>query len=402
MLRTVWEMAAGVACGLSLPLFTDLALVVAGNVKIVLRPVRISEHRRRNGLLGVVIPAHNEAPMIGHTVHSVAASAKVSGSDRVKIFVIAHNCTDETAAAAKAAEAQVIEVNDDGRDGKSAALRAGFDYARGQGCSAFVVVDADSTVSLNFVSAMQDALALGAEALQCRYEQTACQGAAVSSAQRLRMLAFRGMNVVRGRGRAALGLSCGIFGNGFALRASLLERVPYEARSIAEDLEHHVELVTQGCVVRWVDAAQVTAGLAETKAAHDSQETRWEGGRLRVVWSAGPQLLRPALRGNLRACEALLAVLSLPFSLGVAMAFLSVALPVAWSRKYGLICLGISGLYVAMAAQMSAEPVREWLALGAAPALVLRKLMLAPRIVAQAGKRVMWVRTGRERAHDGR
>ena len=402
MLRTVWEMVAGIACGLSLPLFADLALVVAGNAKAALAPERNSEHRRRSGLLGVVIPAHNEELMIGQTVESVAASAKACGGDRARIFVIAHNCTDGTATAARAAEAQVIEVNDDGRDGKSAALRAGFAFARGQGCSAFAVVDADSTVSLNFVAAMHDALALGAEALQCRYEQTAREGAAVSHAQRLRMLAFRGMNVVRGRGRAALGLSSGIFGNGFALRASLLERVPYDARSIAEDLEHHADLVAQGCVVRWVDAARVTAGLAETKAAHDSQETRWEGGRLRVAWSAGPRLLRAALRGNLRAGEALLAMLSLPFSLGVAVALLSVALPVVWSREYGLVCLGIGGLYVATAAQMGAEPVREWLALGAAPALVLRKLMLTPKILTQAGRRVMWVRTGRERAHDGR
>ncbi len=401
MLSTVWEMVAGTACVLNLPLFADLTLVLAGNAIAAVRSKRSSENRRRNGLLGVVIPAHNEESMIGQAVESVTASAKACGGDRARIFVVAHNCTDGTAAAARAAAAHVIELNDDGRDGKSAALRAGFAFARGQGCSAFAVVDADSTVSLNFVAAMQDAMALGAEALQCRYEQTAREGASVSHPRRLRMLAFRGMNVVRGRGRAALGLSCGIFGNGFALRASLLERVPYEARSIAEDLEHHAELVAQGCVVRWVDTARVTAGLAETMAAHDSQETRWEGGRLRVAWSVGPRLLRAVLRGNLRASEALLAVLSLPFSLGVAVALLSVALPVVWSREYGLVCLGIGGLYVATAAQMGAEPVREWLALGAAPALVLRKLMLTPRIVAQAERRVMWVRTGRERTHDG-
>jgi hypothetical protein len=404
MLRTVWELAAGAVCGLSLPLFADLALVVVGNAVVALRPERSSGHRRRSGPLGVVIPAHNEERMIAQTVRSVAVSAEVCGGVRggsARIFVVAHNCTDGTVAAARAAEAEVVELNDDGRDGKSAALRTGFAFAQGQGCTAFAVVDADSTVSLNFVAAMQDALASGAEALQCRYEQTAREGAMVSDARRLRMLAFRGMNVVRGRGRAALGLSSGIFGNGFLLRASLLERVPYEARSIAEDLEHHANLVAQGGVVRWVDAARVTAGLAETKAAHDSQETRWEGGRLRVAWSAGPRLLGAALRGNPRAGEALLAVLSLPFSLGVAAALVSVALPVAWSREYGLASLGIGALYLATAAQIGSDSARFGRALRAAPALAARKLMLIPKIVAQAGRRVMWVRTGRESTHDG-
>lgn len=402
MLRMVWEIVAGMTCGLSLPLFADLALVVVGNAVAAWRPKRGSERRRRSGLLGVVIPAHNEEKLIRQTVESVAVSAEACGGARARIFVVAHNCMDGTAAAARAAGCEVIEANDDGRDGKSAALRAGFAFAQARGCTAFAVIDADSTVSVNFVAAMQDALASGAEALQCRYEQSARADERVSDARRLRMLAFRGMNVLRGRGRAALGLSSGIFGNGFALRASLLARVPYEARSIAEDLEHHAELVAQGGVVRWVDGARVTAGLAETKAAHESQETRWEAGRLRVAWSAGPRLLRTALRGNLRAGEALLAVLSLPFSLGVVVALVSVALPVGWSREYGLVCLGIGALYVAMAAQMGAEPTREWLALGAAPALALRKLRLVPRIVAQAGRRAMWVRTGRESTHDGR
>ncbi len=408
MLTTLWKLAAGLVCGLSLPLFADLAIVLLGNAVATLRrPPRGVANRQWNGLLGVVIPAHNEAKMIARTVKSVETSADAAvqgcdGSRRAVMTVVAHNCTDGTVESAREAGAEVVELRDDGRDGKSAALRAGFAHARGFGCDAIAVIDADSMVNLNFVAAMESALASGSEVLQCRYEQTACDGVPVSDGQRMRMLAFRGMNVVRGRGRAALGWSSGIFGNGFVLRLALLERVPYEARSIAEDLEYHAELVAQGGLVRWVDAARVTAALADTKAAQDSQETRWEGGRLRVARTAGPRLLGAALRGNLRAGEALLAVLSLPFSLGVAMALVSVALPVVWSREYGLVCIGISALYVAAAAQMGEEPAREWRALRAAPALALRKLMLVPRIVAQADRRAVWVRTGRESADEGK
>ncbi len=404
MKGAAWEMAAVVVCGLSLPLFADLALVVAGNWVAALRkPRRPAKVEPWDGLLGVVIPAHNEERMIARTVASVrraAENAARSEAASARILVVAHNCADGTAASARAAGAVVIEVSDDGRAGKSAALRAGFAAAEAMGCSAFAVVDADSTVSAGFVSAMERALASGAEAAQCRYEQDGGDEAQVSAGERLRMLAFRGMNVVRGGGRAALGCSCGIFGNGFALTAALLRRVPYEASSIAEDAEHHAAMVEQGVRVEWVEDARVTAPLARTRAAHDSQEARWEGGRLRVGFAVAPRLLAAALRGNLRAGEAMLAALSLPFSLGLAAALVSVALPVEWSRVYGVACVVVSALYLAQAAQRGDEPAREWRALAAAPIFAVRKLMLAPRIVMQAGRRAAWVRTGREQSED--
>ena len=390
MLRLVLETLAGVACGLSLPLFADLFLAVAGNGILALRGGRGgNEASSWGGQLGVVIPAHNEAQMIAGTVQSVAASA----DGAVPILVVAHNCTDGTAEAARGAGAQVLELKDDGRAGKSAALRAGFLEAKAMGCTAFAVVDADSTVSAGFVRAMQRGLAAGAQALQCRYEQDG----GVATADRLRMLAFRGMNVVRGRGRAAWGCSSGIFGNGFVLTAALLDKVPYMASSIAEDAEHHAAMVAHGERVWWVEDAHVTAPLAATRAAHDSQEARWEGGRLRVGLSVAPQLLGALLRGNLQAAEALVAALSLPFSLGVVAAIVCLSLPVGWSRIYGIGCVMVSLLYLATAAQLGEHPAREWRALLAAPAFVVRKLLLLPRIVTQAGKGAAWVRTGRER-----
>ena len=390
MLRMVWETLAVVTCGLSLPLFADLFLAVAGNGILALRGGRGgNEASSWGGQLGVVIPAHNEAQMIAGTVQSVAASA----DGAVPILVVAHNCTDGTAEAARGAGAQVLELKDDGRAGKSAALRAGFLEAKAMGCTAFAVVDADSTVSAGFVRAMQRGLAAGAQALQCRYEQDG----GVATADRLRMLAFRGMNVVRGRGRAAWGCSSGIFGNGFVLTAALLDKVPYMASSIAEDAEHHAAMVAHGERVWWVEDARVTAPLAATRAAHDSQEARWEGGRLRVGLSVAPQLLGALLRGNLQAAEALVAALSLPFSLGVVAAIVCLSLPVGWSRIYGIGCVMVSLLYLATAAQLGEHPAREWRALLAAPAFVVRKLLLLPRIVTQAGKGAAWVRTGRER-----
>ena len=83
-----------------------------------------------------------------------------------------------------------------------------------------------------------------------------------TSLQRLRVLAFRGINVLRARGRAGLGFSAGIFGNGFAVADSTIERVPFTVDSICEDLEYHVRLVLARLRVEWVEEAYVHAPLA--------------------------------------------------------------------------------------------------------------------------------------------
>ena len=55
----------------------------------------------------------------------------------------------------------------------------------------------------------------GADAVQCRY---LVRNAGASVRTRLMSIALRAFNVLRARGRDGLGLSCGIYGNGFGLR----------------------------------------------------------------------------------------------------------------------------------------------------------------------------------------
>ena len=214
------------------PLFLDLALCVGGNLFKARRP--------RTGMwrtirLAVVVPAHDEEAMIARTVRSLRAA-----DADTPVYVVAHNCSDGTARAAAEAGAEVVELNNRKLRGKGAALREGFTAAAAGGANAFLVVDADTVVSPNLVAATQELLSHGADATQCRYELELPAG--ISSPKpmmRLRALAFRGMNVVRARGRAGLGLSTGLFGNGFALTAEALKRVPFDANSIAEDVEYH-------------------------------------------------------------------------------------------------------------------------------------------------------------------
>jgi cellulose synthase/poly-beta-1,6-N-acetylglucosamine synthase-like glycosyltransferase len=374
------------------PLFLDLAVCVAGNLCRARRP---HEAVRRAIRLAVVAPAHDEEMMVARTVRSVRAA-----DSSVAVFVVAHNCSDATAAVAAEAGAQVVELNDPKLRGKGAALRHGFAAALAAGANAVLVVDADSVASPNLIAATRAMLEAGAEATQCRYElELPGSGPAnsiVLCGFMLRALAFRGMNVLRARGRAGLGFSTGLFGNGFALTAATLERVPFNADSIAEDVEYHTRLAAEGVRVVWIDEAFVHARIPASSAAQATQEARWEGGRFRVGSRATGRLTAAFLRGNWRAIETLADVWSLPLSRAILALLLAAALPVHWLHVFALVCATVALLYVLESALLGAEPARDLAALLASPLYLLWKIAITPLALRQSRSRAAWARTKRE------
>lgn len=392
MERVLISVLAGMMVAFAAPLFIDLTLCIAGNLFRARRP-RAGKERRI--ALAVVVPAHDEEAMIARTVRSLLAS-----DSSTPVYVVAHNCSDGTAREAAQAGALVVSLNNPKMRGKGSALRHGFAIARDGGANAFLVVDADTVVSANLIAATRQMLAQGADAAQCRYElelvPSEMNAGRPHPLARLRALSFRGMNVVRARGRAGLGFSTGIFGNGFALTASALERVPFDANSIAEDVEYHTKLVHAGVPVYWVGDAYVHAQTPVSSKAQATQEARWEGGRLRVASHATRKLVSALAKGRWRALETLADVWSLPLSRGILALLLTLALAVHWLHVFALVCAGITLLYVVEAALLGGEPARDMVALAAAPLYLTWKALITPLVLRQSRSRAEWARTKRE------
>jgi Glycosyltransferase like family 2 len=391
-------LAAGIAL-LAVPLFVDLAIALAGNLR---RSRCANPERLRTVRLAVIIPAHDEELMIARTVRSLLA-AGCSSSDacsstqwRPPVIVVAHNCSDATAVVAAAAGASVVSLSNPLMRGKGAALRYGLEAAHRAGANAFLVMDADSIASPDLIASMVAALEAGAEAAQCRYELEKPAAGGFTSLARLRVMAFRGINVLRARGRAGLGFSAGIFGNGFAVTEAALGRVPFSADSICEDLEYHIKLVCAGVRVQWVENAAVYAPLSASGSARATQEARWEGGRAHVAMRGTLRLLGAVAQGNWRALEALAEAWSLPLSRGIVALLLTLLLPVHWLHVFALVCGVLACLYVLEAAMLGEEPLRDLGALTMAPAHIAWKLLITPLVLRQARKRAEWARTRRE------
>lgn len=346
----------------------------------------------------VIIPAHNEALGIGRTLKSLSRLQWPQAGFRV--FVVADNCSDDTAAIAASHGVQVIERRDEQLRGKGYALRYAFDQsAREQWADAVVVVDADSEVSPTLLSAIAGEITRGAQAVQVHYDVLNPQ---VSWRTRLMTIAMGAFHTVRSRAREHLRLSCGIRGNGWCVTHALLKQVPYRAYSLTEDIEYGIDLGAAGYRVHYVESAKVYGEMVSSANRAGSQRRRWEQGRFQLIRERTLPLLGLALSRPSRVClDLALDLLVLPLSYlvlnvialgafsGIASLINPDLLVGVWLALACLLCLM---LYFLRGWSLSGT---GWSGLGAllcAPAFIAWKLV----VMATGGRATQWTRTERE------
>jgi cellulose synthase/poly-beta-1,6-N-acetylglucosamine synthase-like glycosyltransferase len=378
-----------VAALLALPGSCELLVLSIGGM---LPPRRTHTKTGSLGTLriAVVVPAHNESANIARAVSSLLRAER--GSVRLTVTVVADNCTDNTADVAVEAGARVLVRHNDTLRGKGYALDHAFELLLRESFDAFIVVDADSEVSANFITAMAAAFETGAGAAQCRY---IVRNSGDSIRTRLLNVALFGFNVLRPRGRDRLGLSAGIYGNGFGLSAGTLRVVPYTAASVVEDLEYHLALVRARRRVRFIDAAAVYGDMPVAGPGVKTQRARWEGGRLRMMVEKVPGLGLDIMRGSFRSVEPALDLLLLPLAFHVVLLLIALVAPVTIVRATALAGLGIVGLHLIGAIATGGGTVKDVAVLAAAPFYIGWKILLIPKLIASSRSGALWVRTAR-------
>lgn len=350
----------------------------------------------RTRRFAVLVPAHDEAAVIGRLLSSLRGQRYPA--ERADIFVVADNCTDATAEIARRAGALVFERTEPILQAKGHALRWLLDRVRAHATyDAYVFFDADSVVGPDFLDRMDARLAAGAVVVQSYYQVL---NAGASPATALREAALASLHYLRPLGRAALGLSCGLKGNGMCFEARVLDRVGWTSVGLAEDVELHLALVRNGIRVDFAPEAVVRADMPLTLAASRTQNLRWESGRLAGLRHEVLPLLATGIarRDPVRAdaaIEQLVPPLSVAVTGGVAAALLGLA--GGSPQVTALALIGTSGIIAHVFAGLVAvrAPRRTYRALLSAPGYILWKMALYVR-AAGAGSGQPWIRTARE------
>jgi cellulose synthase/poly-beta-1,6-N-acetylglucosamine synthase-like glycosyltransferase len=346
----------------------------------------------------VIVPAHDEEAVIAHIIGSLQQIDWPG--DQFRIIVVADNCTDNTASIATAAGAHVMQRIDREQRGKGYALSFAFTASRARGwADAVVVIDADAEVSPNLLEAFAQRIERGEHAVQAHY---GVSNTNASWRTRLLGIAKASFHIVRSRARERLGLSCGIRGNGWTVTHELLEKVPYKAFSLTEDLEYGIDLGMAGFRVAYADEAHADAEMVTGEKDARQQRQRWEQGRFQLVRDKTLPLLLQAVSRRSAVCLDLaldLIVLPLSYVALNVMALLALAgfavaqtHSTAWAWVAGG-CAASLVFYILRGWQLSGAGFQGLLDLARAP------FFLAWKILVMVGGRESkeWVRTKRER-----
>ena len=375
-----------------------LLIVVAA----LLGPTRLGLVRGTSstqGTIAVVIPAHDEEQLVAGTVESLRD--QTYPRELYGIIVVADNCTDETAAVARAAGADVLVRNVPDSRGKGYALQWAFEriLTRKDPPDAVVVVDADSVANPAFLAILESHRQAGAAVVQG--ESLLVPDGSTTGA--LRAAAFLLVNRARPLGRAVLGLPPRLSGNGMLFARHVLEDHPWDAFTSTEDVEYAVKLRLHGIEPVFARGAIVLSPVAPTPRAAQEQQLRWEGGQLHLARRYVPTLLVRGLRERRASFFDVALELVVPptgylFGAGLALTAGAGALAVIGVLDLWAVApaaVGVVGLvlYVLVGLRAAEAPSSAYRALLGAPRLVLGKVAKAHRLL--DFRPDSWVRTER-------
>ena len=346
--------------------------------------------------LALLVPAHDEESTIGRLLESTRALEYPSAL--FEVCVVADNCTDRTAEVARAAGARVEERFDEHARGKGYALRWLLARLRERGgrYDAFVVLDADTVVAPDLLRRLDAHFEAGSQVVQVYYSVL---NVGESPLATLRYVALAALHYLRPLGRSRLGLSAGLKGNGMGFLASVLDEYGWEWFTLAEDVELHLALVAAGLRVDFVPETTVLADMPVTYTQAESQNERWERGRIEMLRERGLGLVLDGIRHRdpvrLDAvAEQLIPPLSVPVVLGGAVLAGSVLFR---ARAAALLAaFGVAGQlgYILAALALVRAPWRVYRSLAYAPGYIGWKVWLYGRSLGAKGGGA-WIRTER-------
>ncbi|MGI6239356.1 MAG: glycosyltransferase family 2 protein [Christensenellales bacterium] len=235
----------------------------------------------------VIVPARNEAGVVGHLARSLLNQSYPR--EKYDVFVVPNGCTDDTAGAARAGGAIVLDCEVETHS-KGDVLRFAFAKIPELGeYDAYCILDADNLAAPGFLRAANDAMRAGWQIAQGYRDSKNPADNWVAGAT---SVFFWLMNRYYNRARASLGMSAALNGTGIVLRASLVERLGWDVRTLTEDLEFSGICAAHGVKIGYIEDAVIYD--EQPRSLRDSmvQRRRWFSGGMQCFRLLGGRLLR--------------------------------------------------------------------------------------------------------------
>ena len=353
--------------------------------------------------LVLLIPAHNEALLIGRCVASLKAQDHPAGT--VMIVVVADNCTDETAALAERAGATVLRRVDPIHRGKGYAIGWALTQLDWASRDAVVVLDADTTIDGDYYQRLAELMPLQNKALQC-YDGL--------SNEMENWLTRLGGILTRNRYDLALplkqaaGLRIPLTGDGTLVGRQVLKRHGWRSDGLTEGWDLYTRLTLSGEHVELAGAARIYAQEARSLDQAGSQRARWTAGRASVLRENWKKILTSGAISWHQKLD-LLAELSAPGPvLTISIGLIGLSVSAMWGAspvRYLLACAFAAPLlhqatFTLISVVRHPQPSAVLASAVRLPLYAIWRLALAARLLL-GGKPKEWARTARHEEEAG-
>lgn len=242
----------------------------------------------------ILIAARNEAAVLPHLLDSIHQQ----DYPYITTYVVADNCTDQTAELARQKGAHVFERFNRVQVGKGYALHDLLEQIRQAGeleqYDAFLIFDADNLLPRDYIRNMNRVCSDGFEAFTgCRNSKN--YGVNWLSAGYALWYLHDSMHL--NQSRMLLGVTCAVTGTGFGFTQSLLRKMggSWNFFTLTEDIEFSTWCATRGVRIGYCPEAMLFDEQPVSFRQSWRQRTRWMQGGIQI----GPKYLKDMLRGML-------------------------------------------------------------------------------------------------------
>lgn len=236
------------------------------------------------------MPAHNEKDIVAQSIASVMPQLQ----DEDRLLVVADNCTDETAARAAGAGAEVTEREDAANRGKGWALDHGIRQLADSPPDIVIFMDSDCFAGPSMVDTLAERASAAGRPVQADYRLVAPPSDPGAGA--MTRFAWRLKDSIRPLGFSVLGLPCQLGGSGMAIPWSIASTAPLAGSDLVEDLKLGLDLADAGFAPVFEPGVFVESELPPAEAAQNSQKERWVQGHLMTIGSRALPMLGRAIK----------------------------------------------------------------------------------------------------------
>ena len=284
MLIFISVILAAIAGLLSVPVAVLFIEVMAALSLVEEKPLEVLNPKAPKHV-AVIVPAHNESVGIFPTIEDI--KRQLSPGDR--LLVIADNCSDDTAAVAAAAGAEVIARDDLEKIGKGYALGFGVSHLSIDPPDFALFIDADCRIQPDAIGRLREICGELQRPVQACFLMKAAENSPIDHS--FAKFAWIVKNWVRPLGLRYLDCPVQLMGTGMIFPWDVIRSAPLASGNLVEDLKLGLDLAATGKAAHFFPFVTVTSEFPVSVKGTDSQRQRWVQGHIGMILKAVPRLL---------------------------------------------------------------------------------------------------------------